>query len=134
MTLSASPSGADVNAMDGILSPLGPSGMQILKLVSRDLGEEVRRSAIGKFSTEAAVRGVGTQVGMGEESAKAKTWTSCALELTARRRDWVWMARPQALMPTCSWKKGVGWGGARRVGVDEGVVGGVREARWMGAV
>ena len=77
-------------------------------------------------------------VGMEEERAKAKTWTSCALELTATRRECEWMARPQALIPTDSWKKGVGCravtGGVLEDGVEGGVGGGVREARWIGVV
>ena len=54
----------------------------------------------------------GVVEGEGLLSAKAKTWTSCLLELTARRREREWIARPQALMPTFSWKKGVGGDGS----------------------
>src|SRR5262245_33566166 len=40
--------------------------------------------------------------------AKAKTVTSCWLQLTAMRRDFLWTARPQADWPTAVWKNSFG--------------------------
>lgn len=108
--------------------------MRSRKLVVRDGGEDGRGDREGKLGIGSKESSLGDC--SGDVSAKAKTWTSCALEETATRRDWVWMARPQALISTDSWKNGVGCGGVRG-GVAEGDGGlevGEREARWTGEV
>lgn len=76
--------------MEGILSPRVPNRKHSRKLAQRDGGEGGRGEIKGKLDKGRQRDGEGGREGDGEaeESAKAKTWTSCLLELTATRRDW----------------------------------------------